>query len=80
MTPIPIRLLLLAALGLGVQPLRSATEVQARIASEYPSLEALYKVLHLHPELSLQEVNTSARIAAELRSAGFDVRERLALV
>jgi hippurate hydrolase len=37
------------------------------------NLEALYKDLHTHPELSLMEVRTSAHLADELRKAGFEV-------
>jgi hippurate hydrolase len=51
-------------------------EVNQRIAAQYPSLEALYRDLHAHPELSLQEEKTSARVASELRSAGLEVTEK----
>jgi hippurate hydrolase len=38
-----------------------------------PDLEALYKDIHSHPELSMQE-NRTANLAAErLRAAGYDV-------
>jgi hippurate hydrolase len=38
-----------------------------------PDLEALYKDLHSHPELSMQETRT-ARVAADrLRAAGYEV-------
>src|SRR6516225_4308582 len=47
--------------------------VQSRIEKEYPDLFELYKQLHSHPELSFQEVQTSARMAEELRKAGFEV-------
>src|SRR5260221_2160445 len=47
--------------------------VQARISDDYPHLDQLYKDLHAHPELSFHEEKTSARIAAELKEAGFDV-------
>jgi len=43
----------------------------------YPSLDALYLDLHQHPELSLQEVETSKKMAARLRALGFDVSERV---
>ncbi len=43
------------------------------IEKEYPSLETLYKHLHANPELSLQEKNTSKRIASELEQAGYGV-------
>ena len=50
--------------------------VAQKVAAEYPSLETLYKDLHTHPELSLMEEKTSARVAAELRTAGFEVTEK----
>jgi amidohydrolase len=71
---------LLAAAALMLPALRAAAAAQAevgeRIAAQYPSLEALYRDLHAHPELSLQEEKTSARVASELRSAGLEVTER----
>ncbi len=48
-------------------------DIQQRVARDYPTLEALYKHLHSHPELSDQEEKTAARLAAELRQAGFEV-------
>lgn len=45
------------------------------VEAELPSLVALYQELHANPELSLQEVETAARIAEELRGAGFEVIE-----
>jgi len=41
----------------------------------YPRLERLYLDLHQNPELSLREEKTAAKLAAELRNAGFDVTE-----
>ncbi|MGY6523280.1 MAG: amidohydrolase [Mongoliitalea sp.] len=41
----------------------------------YPSLDILYKELHQNPELSLQEKETSARMAQELRALGYEVTE-----
>ncbi|MBK0392468.1 amidohydrolase [Ramlibacter algicola] len=38
-----------------------------------PALEVLYKDLHSHPELSMQESRTAAVAAEQLRAAGFDV-------
>lgn len=49
--------------------------VDSVLQKEYPSLEALYKQLHQNPELSYYEVKTSARIADELRKAGFEVAQ-----
>lgn len=36
-------------------------------------LSELYKELHQHPEISLQEVETSARLALELKKVGYEV-------
>jgi amidohydrolase len=38
-----------------------------------PELEALYKDVHSHPELSMQETRTSALAADHLRATGFEV-------
>ena len=51
--------------------------IQTRVDLEYSSLLALYKQLHQHPELSLAEKETAQRIAAELRTAGFEVTEHI---
>jgi len=48
-------------------------QVRAVVDREYAGLFELYKHLHAHPELSFQEENTSARVAEELRAAGFTV-------
>ena len=37
-----------------------------------PDLEALYKDVHAHPELSMQEVRTAGLAADRLRKAGFE--------
>jgi len=46
-------------------------------AREVPSLTAFYRDLHQHPELSRQEDQTSAKLARELRAAGFTVTEHI---
>jgi len=51
--------------------------VEKAIDKEQPALEALYKHLHSHPELSYLEEKTAARMAAELRELGFEVREKV---
>ena len=38
-----------------------------------PELEALYKDIHAHPELSMQETRTAGLAAERLRAAGYDV-------
>jgi hippurate hydrolase len=51
--------------------------VEERVNGQLDNLLTLYKALHSHPELSLQEEKTSARLAGELRELGFDVTEKV---
>ncbi len=46
---------------------------QEKLAAEMPGLVALYQHLHASPELSFQEEKTAARVAEELRRAGYEV-------
>src|SRR5215831_7943512 len=47
------------------------------IQSVYPDARALYLDLHEHPELSGHEVQTAAKLAERLRSAGYEVTEHV---
>jgi amidohydrolase len=49
------------------------SEINRRVADDYSALEGLYKHFHTHPELSLQEEQTAARLVQELKGTGFDV-------
>jgi len=51
--------------------------VDRKIAAEYASLEAIYKDIHAHPELSFMETRTAALVAKELRACGFEVTEKV---
>jgi len=51
--------------------------IETSVESDYPRLDALYKDIHAHPELAFQEVKTAARLAAEMRSLGFEVTEKV---
>lgn len=54
----------------------AGSDLSATISKEYKSyLEPLFKHFHANPELSLVENKTAARMATELRAAGFDVTE-----
>ena len=48
-------------------------DVPAKVAAGYADLEKLYQHLHAHPELSLEETATAARLAHELEGTGFEV-------
>src|ERR1700722_10887851 len=68
-------ILLLTAGALQAQydlPARKAQVVE-KIDAEIQSLDALYKHLHAHPELSYEEEKTAARLAKELQTLGFEV-------
>lgn len=47
--------------------------INQQIDKQSAKYDSLYIYLHQHPELSFQEVQTSKRMAFELRNAGFDV-------
>jgi hippurate hydrolase len=51
----------------------AAGAVLDNLTSLLPDLEALYKDIHAHPELSMQETRTAGLAADGLRAAGYDV-------
>src|SRR5438876_8534412 len=52
-------------------------QLASPVANAYSQFEPVYKQLHAHPELSLQEEKTSARLADELEKLGFNVTRRV---
>ena len=57
---------------------RAADQTPAQIADqELPSLLAIYKDVHSHPELSTQEKRTSELVAKELKAAGCEVTDHI---
>ena len=50
-----------------------AGKVAAELNDLLPDLEALYKDIHSHPELSMQEERTAKIAAKRLRAAGYEV-------
>ncbi|MES3021972.1 MAG: amidohydrolase [Pseudomonadota bacterium] len=73
------KLFLLTALALPAATAGAAdTALAGAIARDYDArLAPLFDYLHRNPELSYMEVKTAARMAAELREAGFEVTERV---
>ncbi len=55
----------------------SSSSLTSEVQSVYPQVQALYIDLHEHPELSLHEVNTAAKLAAQLRQLGYEVTEHV---
>jgi hippurate hydrolase len=48
-------------------------DLTQQVNSVYPKVEQLYMDLHQHPELSLHETETAAKLASQLRALGYDV-------
>jgi amidohydrolase len=55
----------------------SAATIADGVKADMPALMTLYRDLHANPELSMQEVRSSAKLAAEARKLGFTVTERV---
>ena len=70
-------LTLLVAAAFCTTPVFADESVQGLAESELPSLLAIYKDLHQHPELSTREQRTSELVAKELRAAGCEVTDHI---
>jgi len=55
--------------------LAAKAEIGKVVARDTARLDALYKDLHAHPELAFQEKATAAKMAKQMREAGFEVTE-----
>jgi hippurate hydrolase len=55
----------------------STDQILEKLERLLPDLEALYKDVHAHPELSMQEKRTAGLAADRLRAAGYEVTERV---
>jgi len=58
-------------------PAKTRAEVEKALDRDYAHLDAVYKDIHAHPELALQEVRTAALLAKEMRALGFEVTEHV---
>ena len=75
-----MRILLCSILAVSISSLIPALgqqTPQSLTDAELPSLLAIYKDLHTHPELSGHEERTASMVAKELRAAGCQVTEHL---
>lgn len=52
---------------------KQTSEVFADLQKLLPELESVYKDIHSHPELSMQETRTAGIAADYLRKAGYEV-------
>jgi hippurate hydrolase len=66
------KLLSAAALLIAAAPAH-ADLLRDAVAKDMPSLLTIYRDLHANPELSMQEVKTAAKLAAEVKKLGFQV-------
>jgi hippurate hydrolase len=65
--------LLVGLLALASNANAASPELKEQVNNVYPKIEQLYIDLHQHPELSLHEVQTAAKMADALRGLGYDV-------
>src|SRR5512146_3099329 len=68
---------LVFVLGLAITAFAQSTAVPKEVQAVYPEAHALYVDIHEHPELSSHEVQTAQKLAARLRSLGYDVTEHV---
>ncbi|MDE1150248.1 MAG: amidohydrolase [Azospirillaceae bacterium] len=71
------RLITAAVTALCLSATAHAADTAAYLNQAYPSLEALFRDIHSHPELGFHETRTAALLAKELRAAGFQVTEKV---
>src|SRR5690349_12378681 len=71
------RLLLIAWVALLPLSPASAAALSDAIHTDMPELMTLYRDLHAHPELSMQEIRTPALLAPMMRKLGFTVTEHV---
>jgi amidohydrolase len=65
-----------AIAAIAATPGQAATVAES-VRADMPSLMTLYRDFHTNPELSMQEVRTPAKLAAEARKLGFTVTEHV---
>jgi amidohydrolase len=63
--------------ALGISAFAQDAKLSKDVESVYSDMHALYLDLHQSPELSFHETQTAAKLAARLRSLGFDVTEHV---
>jgi hippurate hydrolase len=71
------KLLWLAAAAMTIASPAPAATLNQAIRADMPMLLELYRDLHAHPELSMEEVRTPALMAPKMRELGFEVTEHV---
>ena len=72
-----MRAMILLASAVALSAPVAAADVGSSVKADLPSLIAIYRDLHAHPELSMQEMRSPAILAAEARRLGFAVTEHV---
>jgi hippurate hydrolase len=72
-----VKKLLLATVAFTLGAPAHAATLSESVRADMPQLMTLYRDLHANPELSMQEVRTPAKLAAEARKLGFAVTEHV---
>lgn len=67
----------LLLIGILLVTATAQTPSSKEVEGVYPEAQAFYLDLHAHPELSSHEVQTAAKLADRLRSAGYEVTEHV---
>jgi amidohydrolase len=70
-------MLTVTAAASAASPADNRARVDTEIEGNYPSLDVLYRDLHAHPELGMQETRTAALLAQKMRTLGFTVTEKV---
>ena len=71
------KMLWLAAALMTASTPATAAALSDSIRADMPMLLALYRDIHAHPELSMEEVRTPALLAPKMRELGFQVTEHV---
>lgn len=66
-----------AALAMLIAAPAQANALRDDLAADMPGLMELYRDLHANPELSFEEHETAAKLAARMRNLGFEVTEKV---
>ena len=69
--------MLLLLVALSVSGCAQSAEISKEVDAVYPAAHDLYIDLHQSPELSSHETQTAAKLAARLRTLGYEVTEQV---
>ncbi|MGC5799507.1 amidohydrolase [Sphingomonas sp. NFX23] len=69
---------IMASVGVAsADPASDRATIDTQIEKTYPALDALYRDIHTHPEIGMQEVRTAALLAGKMKALGFTVTDKV---